>query len=164
MKTICIIKSPCLSRFSNLNLDHAPAFLPPRYPRLSLQWARRQQRKVALSALFSHSPPPPPLRSFRRWSTVARLSASCQGKDSTQWCTLNLTVSPTSGTPNVPSQGTVGNNLYPLALHLVQCAWLEDKAGVQNKCTGVFFSSFNTWKWLTPALISLYITLARGVD
>lgn len=70
---------------------------------------------------FSHPPPPPPLHSFPCWSTFVRLSASCQGKDSTWWCTLNLTVSPTPGTPNVPSQGTVGNNLYPLDGYLVQC-------------------------------------------
>lgn len=37
MKTIYIIKSPFRSRVSNQNLDHAPSFRPPRYPRLSLQ-------------------------------------------------------------------------------------------------------------------------------
>lgn len=49
---------------------------------------------------FSHlpPPPPPPLLSFPRWSTVVRLSVSCQDKDFTHWCTLKLTVSPTPGT------------------------------------------------------------------
>lgn len=51
--SIYIIKSPCLSSFSDLNHDHAPFFLPPpRHPRLSLHWARRQQSQVALSAVF----------------------------------------------------------------------------------------------------------------
>lgn len=50
----------------------------------------------------------------------------------TQWCMLNLTVSPMPRTPNVPSQGTVGNNLYLLDHYLLQCVTLS-KAGVFMK-------------------------------
>lgn len=78
MKTIYIIKSPCLSLFSNLNLDHAPPILPPCYPYLLLKQARQHAagRSPCQHFFASSSNPSSPLisSSIHRHEAVGELS------------------------------------------------------------------------------------------
>lgn len=97
---------------------HGSSFSSPS-PSTLITQRRRQRRSPRQQFFFS----PPPLHSF---SSVVMLSPSCQCKDSTGWCTLCMAVSPTPGTPDVPSQETAENNTYQL-----DHAW---------------FSGFMTWR------------------
>ena len=79
MKTIYIIKSPCLSLFSNLNLNHAPPILPPSHPYLLLKQARQHAEGRSPSQHFfaSSSNPSSPLisSSIHHHEAVGELSA-----------------------------------------------------------------------------------------